>query len=117
MRNKYLISSILTVSFFVCGYVSFAQNLSTTSKKEMVSLEISHFLKLDSNGQLEKWHIGNLQHHPEYLLKIYDRRGLLVFQSKNYENNWPTAQYAENRFLFVLEIEDKRINGWVDIEK
>ncbi len=114
MRIRFFTIAILTALLIS---KLFAQECSILAQQDPIPLEIPHFLKTDSLGLVEKWTIGNLQFHPNHVLKIYDRRGKLVFQSKRYENNWPSAQYIDNRFLFILDIEDKRINGWVEIEK
>jgi len=115
MRSKQLLLSIVTFLLFIVE--SFPQNQQALAKQELTPLEIPHYLKVDSLGNIEKWTIGNLQLHPHHVLKIYDRRGVKIFQSKKYENDWPIAHYTENRFLFVLDIDDKRINGWVEIER
>ena len=117
MKTNYITAAIILFLNFICANVSTAQDQVLTPQQEIIPLEIPHFLKADSLGEIQKWHVGNLEFHPSHLLKIYNRRGVLIFQTKKYENDWPVSQYTENRFLFVLEIEDKRINGWVEIER
>jgi len=89
---------------------------STNRNSKSASLDIPHFLKLDSSGQHEKWQIGSLESYPKHKLRIFNKAGNQIFQSEHYTNEWPNTHLLDTRYLFILDIEDKRISGWIEME-
>jgi len=116
MRHFYQILFTFLVFNIAPRNSVFAQSAELNQTNNTVPLEIPHCLKIDSSGQIQKWVIGNLKIQTRHHLKIYDRNGNLVFQTKDYQNEWPNQSLANNKYFYILDIDDKRINGWIRIE-
>lgn len=48
-------------------------------------------------------------------LKIWDRWGLLVFQSDNYRNDWDAAELNSDTYYYILTTFEKEYKGWIKV--
>jgi gliding motility-associated-like protein len=48
-------------------------------------------------------------------LRIWDRWGLLVFESDNYRNDWDAAQLNSDTYYYILTTPEKEYKGWVKV--
>lgn len=54
---------------------------------------------------------------PNSLLKIWDRWGLLVFESEYYLNNWDANDLQGEVYYYILDTRRKQYKGWVQVIK
>ena len=52
---------------------------------------------------------------PGTALKIWDRWGLLVYQSDNYRNDWDAAELKSDTYYYILSAPDREVKGWVKV--
>lgn len=73
---------------------------------EMAAVTPTNILSPDGDGQNDVWVIENLNDFPDNEVKVFDRAGRLVFQAKNYQNNWngflEGQQLAEDTYFYVI---------------
>jgi hypothetical protein len=48
-------------------------------------------------------------------LRVYDRWGVLVFESTDYRNNWDAANLKAETFYYVLESAGREFHGWIHV--
>ena len=80
---------------------------------ENITLKFSNAFTPNGDGKNDQWVIGNLQQYSKNELVVYDRWGSVVFQQKNYKNDWrgtdqkgkplPAGSYA-----FILKVFDDK---------
>ena len=109
--------AFLAISELFSGYSTAAgQSVATNTDSSKSTLYIPSLIKINSQGRLEKWRIKNLEEYPEHHLKIFNRRGHMVYQSKQYSNTWPERLPTDDKYFYILEVDGKRVSGWIDIE-
>jgi len=109
--------AFLALSEFFSGYSTAAgQLVEPALASDKPSLYIPNLLKINSKGNMEKWEIHHLDSYPEHRVKIFNRKGQMVFTTRKYANNWPEGIPAEEKYFYILETEGKRVSGWIDIE-
>lgn len=64
-----------------------------------------------SPGQNDFFVIPNLP--PNSRLQVWDRWGMLVYTSDNYQNNWDGFGLESDTYYYVLDTTDKSYKGWV----
>nr|WP_295865448.1 Calx-beta domain-containing protein [uncultured Chitinophaga sp.] len=73
----------------------------------------------NGDGKNERFIIGGLEKYPGSAIYIYNRWGSMVYQSKDYRNNWDGSQLNEGTYYYVLEVRKPegvvRYKGWVQI--
>lgn len=75
-----------------------------------------------SSGANDVFEVRNLQYYNNSLLQVFDRWGLMVYESSDYKNNWDGAHYKNGKrvssgvYYYVLKLENGKIyNGTVTI--
>ncbi|MFM8431690.1 MAG: gliding motility-associated C-terminal domain-containing protein, partial [Bacteroidota bacterium] len=51
----------------------------------------------------------------ESRLRVYDRWGVLVFESTDYRNNWDAANLEAETFYYVLNSRGREFHGWIQV--
>ncbi|WP_212005116.1 gliding motility-associated C-terminal domain-containing protein [Chitinophaga sp. HK235] len=73
----------------------------------------------NGDGKNEKFIIGGLEKYSGSAIYIYNRWGSMVYQSKDYKNDWNGSGLNEGTYYYILEVrklqETKRFKGWVQI--
>lgn len=109
--------AFLALSELIAGYsTSLGQTLTSNSDSTKTALYIPNQIKINSKGNLEKWKIEHLEQYPNHHLKIFNRRGHMIYQSTKYQHNWPEGIPAEDKYFYILELDGKRVSGWLEIE-
>lgn len=106
--------TFLAISELLAGFNPSKGQVVEASKSNQ-TIYVPNMLKINAEGRLEKWVISNLENYPENQVKLFNRRGQLVFHTRNYQNNWPEGIPSEDKYYYILEIDGKRISGWVEI--
>ena len=80
----------------------------------------------NGDGKNDTFHIDNIEHYPNALLKIFNRWGKKIFETREYQNNWggvyndqilPNSTYYYSLELNESRVSEKTINGMVSILK
>jgi len=73
----------------------------------------------NGDGKNERFIIGGLEKYPGSGLYIYNRWGGMVYQSKDYRNDWNGSDLNESTYYYILEVKKpdgiKKYKGWVTI--
>lgn len=61
--------------------------------------------------------IRNLKLYQPNILTIYNRYGTILFQQRNYENDWCANGVADGTYFYDLQLVDsgKRYKGWIQV--
>ena len=52
---------------------------------------------------------------PGSRLKIWDRWGLVVYASDNYQNDWDAHGLNADVFYYILDTRKKSYHGWIEV--
>ncbi|WP_343746242.1 Ig-like domain-containing protein [Chitinophaga sp.] len=71
-------------------------------------LDATNLLTPNGDGKNDRWIIRNLDSYPDNEVKIFDRTGRLVYQRRNYSNDWDGTlngrPLAEGTYYYVLTV-------------
>ncbi|QJB37184.1 gliding motility-associated C-terminal domain-containing protein [Chitinophaga oryzae] len=71
-------------------------------------LDATNLLTPNGDGKNDRWTIRNLDSYPDNEVKIFDRAGRLVYQRRNYSNDWDGTlnghPLAEGTYYYVLTV-------------
>lgn len=104
---------LFTAIFFGLIFTSNAQEQT----EEVPVISIPNRLSGKEDGTLEPLvlpHLARFQHH---YLRIFNRRGRLVFSTRTYGNQWPDSNAVEDKYFYMLQLDDKRISGWIELDR
>jgi len=83
------------------------------------ALIIPNVFTPNGDGKNEKFDIGGLDKYPSSALYVYNRWGAMVYQSKDYRNNWDGTGLNAGSYFYTLEVHKadgvKIYKGWVEI--
>jgi gliding motility-associated-like protein len=66
----------------------------------------------------EVFEIGNMKWYPENELKIYNRWGAEIYQTKNYQNNWKAENVSSGIYYYFFRTSTGQSwKGWVEVAK
>jgi len=90
-----------------------------TIKAEGADITFPNVFTPNGDGKNEKFIIGGLEKYPGSAIYIYNRWGSMVYQSKDYHNDWNGSQLNEATYYYILEVKKPggvvRYRGWVQI--
>jgi gliding motility-associated-like protein len=79
------------------------------------AFEIHNLFTPNNDGVNEYFEISNLQ--PFSKVEIYNRWGVLVFNSDNYNNRWDAAGLSDGLYYYTFQSSTIKRNGWVQISR
>ncbi|RPE08110.1 DUF11 domain-containing protein [Chitinophaga lutea] len=89
-----------------------------TLEVEGQDLSFPNVFTPNNDGRNEKFVVGGLEKY-QGALYVYNRLGGMVYQSKNYRNDWTGSGLNEGTYFYVLEVQKpdgiKKYKGWVTI--
>jgi gliding motility-associated-like protein/uncharacterized repeat protein (TIGR01451 family) len=94
-------------------------NATSTIKVDGDALIIPNVFTPNGDGKNEKFDIGGLDKYPSSTLYVYNRWGAMVYQSKDYRNNWTGTGLNAGSYFYTLEVKKadgtRVYKGWVEI--
>lgn len=63
-------------------------------------------VNLSSNGETGLLTFKNISFFPNTILTVYNRRGNIVYESKNYQNDWNMNVLPDGSYFYVLQFKD-----------
>ena len=90
-----------------------------TIRAEGADLNFPNVFTPNGDGKNDRFVIGGLEKYPGSAIYIYNRWGSMVYQSKDYRNDWNGSQLNEATYYYILEVRKPtgvvRYKGWVQI--
>lgn len=75
----------------------------------------NNILSPNGDGENDTWIIEHIQDFPDNEVIIYDRGGRIVYQTKNYQNNWSgklaDLSLAEDSYLYIIKLKKGELTG------
>ena len=94
-------------------------NAASTIKVSGDALIIPNVFTPNGDGKNEKFDIGGLDKYPFSTLYVYNRWGAMVYQSKDYRNNWTGTGLNAGSYFYTLEVKKgdgiRIYKGWIEI--
>lgn len=79
------------------------------------NIKPNNILSPNGDGENDTWTIEHLQDFPDNEVIIYDRGGRIVYQAKNYQNNWTgkvdNLLLAEDSYLYIIKLKKGELVG------
>jgi large repetitive protein len=76
---------------------------------EDFKVDATNLLTPNGDGKNDKWIIHNLESYPNNMVIVYDRAGRVVFQQRNYSNDWTGTlngqPLGEGVYYYVITIQ------------
>jgi large repetitive protein len=87
---------------------------------EDFKIDATNILTPNGDGKNDKWEIHNLESYPNNEVMIYDRAGRMVYNRKNYSNDWDGTvngrPLAEGTYYYIIKIDGgKTAKGFITI--
>jgi gliding motility-associated-like protein len=88
--------------------------------------EVSEAITPNGDGINDTWFVEDILDHPNSTVKVFNRLGQIVFQAKNYQNDWRgnykdnTDTLPESSYYYTIDLEGDGIvdkTGWIYITK
>lgn len=109
-RGVSLGSSIFTVTD-ACGQVR-------NGAVNVITCLVPNVFSPNGDGQNEFFEIQGIDAYPNSKLQVWNRWGVLVYESENYENFWSAEEQPDGVYYFILQRADgKIINGEVTVAR
>ncbi len=106
-----------TVGLYVtdsCGYNKAAYEVINVLPP--CNVLIPNVITPNGDGVNEYFIIKNLEHHPNTAVTIYDRWGLKVYETSNYNNDWKADGSSDGTFFYVVDVpDDKKYSGFITV--
>jgi gliding motility-associated-like protein len=85
---------------------------------DIVTCEVPNVFSPNGDGQNEFFEIQGIDAYPNSKLQVWNRWGVLVYESENYENFWSAEEQPDGVYYFILQRADgKIINGEVTVTR
>lgn len=77
---------------------------------------IPNVITPNGDGVNEFFKLGNLEHHPNISVIIYDRWGKKVYENSNYNNQWKADGVSDGTYFYIVDVpDDKKYTGYVTV--
>ncbi len=98
----------------------YTNNTATvTLQVEGQDLMFPNVITPNGDGKNERFVIGGLEKYPGSALYIYNRWGNMVYQSKDYHNDWNGSALNDGTYYYILEVRTaqgtRKYKGWIEI--
>jgi gliding motility-associated-like protein len=84
---------------------------------EGFSVLATNILSPNGDGENDNWVIKDIERYPDNEVTIFDRSGRLLFQTKNYQNNWTGSfsgvPLAEGTYFYTIKLKKAGKTGLI----
>ncbi|RYE12887.1 MAG: T9SS type B sorting domain-containing protein [Sphingobacteriales bacterium] len=90
---------------------------STTFEFVRVSTGIPNIFTPNGDGQNDEFNIGVLPANTT--VRVFNRWGKMVFESKNYDNSWNGGELADGIYYYQVNYPDSKedFKGWIELHR
>jgi gliding motility-associated-like protein len=85
--------------------------------QDQLPLQIPNVVTRNGDGKNDLLQLGNIDFHRPVKLSLFNRWGTTVFQTNDYQNNWPTEAIPAGTYFLVVESGGKVWKGMVEVVK
>lgn len=97
------------------GYTSWSNSVGLTFEN---ALELPNIITPNNDGRNETFTAKSLNLYPNSTLKIFNRWGKEVYQSRNYQGDWKAEGLNSGTYYYLLQTNSgKSFKGWVEVIK
>jgi gliding motility-associated-like protein len=86
---------------------------------EDVNLEITEVFTPNGDGVNDEWIVGNMANLRNYRLQVFDRRGIVVYTTDQYENDWQGtyngSPLPEGTYWYIIRTDQRSYSGAITI--
>lgn len=84
--------------------------------KRELDISFTNFVSQNADGKNDYWIVDDISIYPNHHLKIYNRWGKKVFESRDYKNNWPDSKLVSGDYFFHFDIKGQvHYKGWIKL--
>jgi gliding motility-associated-like protein len=65
-------------------------------------ITIPNVISPNGDGANDMWHLINLEYHPNTVVQIFNRWGVLVYESSNYQNDWTADGLSDGTYFYIV---------------
>ncbi|HSI91019.1 MAG TPA: gliding motility-associated C-terminal domain-containing protein, partial [Adhaeribacter sp.] len=76
-----------------------------------------NIITANQDGLNDAFVIGKLHLYPQNQLQIFNRWGVEVYRSENYQNNWQAANVSAGVYYYYFRANGKTWKGWMEVVK
>ena len=110
-EGNYAIQVVISDS---CGYQK--SDIQIINVLPPCQVEIPNVITPNGDLANDYFRIKNLEYHPNTSVTIFDRWGLKVFESTNYNNEWKGDGVSDGTFFYVIDVpQDKKYSGFITV--
>ena len=112
-EGNYAIQIVISDS---CGYQR--SDIQIINVLPPCQVEIPNVITPNGDLANDYFKIKNIEYHPNTSVTIFDRWGLKVFESTNYNNEWKGDGVSDGTFFYVIDVpQDKKYSGFITVFK
>lgn len=110
-EGNYPIQVVITDS---CGYQQ--SDIQIINVLPPCQVEIPNVITPNGDLANDYFKIKNIEYHPNTSVTIFDRWGVKVFESTNYDNEWKGDGVSDGTFFYVIDVpQDKKYSGFITV--
>ncbi len=97
--------------------------------REASQYRVPNIITPNGDGKNDVWVLGFIANFPDHLITVYDRGGRIVFQARNYQNDWDGTGNNKSGYIayynltsgvytYVIELGDRDktvLKSWLEI--
>jgi len=80
-----------------------------------LEISIPNLVLLNGYSRNDLFEIEALIQYPQNRISIYNSWGKSIFSASPYRNNWPGTEVQPGTYFYLLTIEGKSYQGWVEV--
>ncbi|KAA9340298.1 T9SS type B sorting domain-containing protein [Adhaeribacter soli] len=97
-----------------CKWGSASLEVEISGEPDLI---IYNIITPNDDGKNDAFVIENLKWYPQNELRLFNRWGMQVYQSKNYLNNWKAGNVSAGIYYYLFTANGKAWKGWVEVVK
>jgi gliding motility-associated-like protein len=120
------VSSIDSFTYIIQDATGLTDTAVVTIRYEYMDLQVSQGFSPNGDGNNDTWYIRSIENYPNNSVKVFDRWGIMVYETRSYNNTqgWSghanTGQHSGkmldvDTYYYVLNLGDKNLSGFLTL--
>ncbi len=100
------------------------QTITIEVREDFQAIKAENFITPNGDGINDKWIVENIDVYPNHTLTIFDRAGRVLYEARNYQNDWDGTVnggfLAPGTYFYIFKFSDAKIaprKGFITIVK